>query len=138
LDHIVALEDRSVDRDACGCAAAEPSVRGNRELDLRGVRIGEAEDGESGLMRKSHAGAPMRLSPKDRFPIRGEWIGMRMDEAIDATGDALEAAAIDHTGERPPGDARVGRQPGGYEAVVFGGKLQEGVEVARWHVKMLP
>lgn len=123
FDDIIAIEKRPMDRDPRGRAATEPSIRRNRELDHRRVRVGKAEDRKGRLVGKSHARASVRLSPENRFTVRRERIAMRMNESIDATRKALQPTAFDHTGQGSPADSGFGRGPGGYEAFILGCEL---------------
>lgn len=122
-----------MDRDPRRRTATEPSMRRNRKLDRRGIRVGKAKDRKGRLMGKSHARASMRLGPENRFTIRRERIAMRMNESIDATRKALQPTAFDHTDQGSPANACFGRRPSGHEAFILGCELQEGVEVALWH-----
>jgi hypothetical protein len=56
-----------------------------------------------------------------------------MNESIDATRNTLQPTAFDHTGQGAPADACFGRGASGHKTFVFGGELQEGVEVALGH-----
>jgi hypothetical protein len=50
----------------------------------------------------------MRLGPEDRLTIWRERIAMRMGEPIDATRNALQAAAFHHTGQGSSADTCFG------------------------------
>jgi hypothetical protein len=108
LDDIAAAENRPVDRDPRGPTPAEPSIRRNRELDRRRVRIGKAKDRKGRLVGKSHVRAAMRLGPEDRLTIWRERIAMRVGEPIDATRNALQPAAFHHTGQGSSADTCFG------------------------------
>jgi hypothetical protein len=123
FDDVTAVENRPVDRDPRRRTATEPSMRRNRELDLRRVRVGKAKNRKGCLMGKGHARASMRLGPENRFTIRGEGIAMRMNESIDTTRKTLQPTAFDHTSQGSPADAGFGRGASGHETFVLGCEL---------------
>jgi hypothetical protein len=133
FDDIVAFESRAMDFDPRRRTTTEPSARRNREVDRRRVRVGKTQDRKGCLMGKCRARASMRLSPENRFTVRGERVTMGMGKSVNAARKALQPAALDHTGQRSATDASVGGGPGGHEAFILGCEFQKSVEMAFRH-----
>src|SRR5579864_2929607 len=96
------------------------SLRWYCELNLRRVRVSKTQDHKRTFVRKGYTWPPVRPRPEDCFLVRGVWIRMGMNKTVDATRDAFQPPAFNHTDKGSSADADVGRRPSSQEPFIFG------------------
>ena len=84
-----------MDDNADGSLSSQARARGNREVNPRGIGVGDSIDRQSGLMRERDVLWPTACAhPENGLPVLRETSWREVADAIDASGDTFQPPTL--------------------------------------------